>query len=665
MNVSMLGRAALLSLVLASLSGSAVSEELPVLVPSLPPRVVAARIPFSFDTFHSATATADGKALHLDLGDETLQGTYHLGIYPFGEGDADLAYTRFRFSGPFSNGKVDLPVAAFLGSTVNVNGWPDGLGLFPPTMTVTARLDVLRQLNGGVVSFGPVDGRFSFRMSGTAVLPAVTIVEGPLLGRVESGDPTRVSVSWRTDRTATGRVRIVPAGGPLARTAASSDTLVAGGTEFSAAPERGHKVSVTGLRPSTRYRYLVESAAEDGSVARSPVFEFTTAPAAGKGEVKFLAVSDAPDAAGGGERAAMGINRQVAEMVATRAAREAVDLVLFGGDLVYGFADDAFDYRFQLRAWKDAWAPFWHSAPVYAVPGNHETLARYFQDGTPYGLGLDRWPYSQESAEVVFADEFDMPTNGPVPDDPRRPPYTGTAYSFQYGPVLFVGLNDFYWWSSDAAFPRYGGAPEGYLMDDQLRWFENVMTWGQKSPKVKFIVVFLHEPPFPPGPFTGERGLWWDGNNAVRPYVVRGNALVPAGDGVIDVRNRFWRVLARNPKTAALVAGHQHGYSRLLVDSTTPVGILPQDDTDGDGVLDRFSPNPDFTLPVWQIVSGNGGANYYAYAREGKPWTAETVSNQEGYCIFRTRNDTISMTSYALSGQVVDHVDDLMAVKRR
>jgi hypothetical protein len=201
-------------------------------------------------------------------------------------------------------------------------------------------------------------------------------------------------------------------------------------------------------------------------------------------------------------------------------------------------------------------------------------------------------------------------------------------------------------------------------MDDQLRWFEKTMASAQSSPTVRFIVVFMHEPAFPCGPFSGADGLWWDGNNNIRAYVLQGGKVVPAGEGVIDVRNRFWHTLANSSKTAALVSAHQHAYSRLLVDDHTPVGVMPGDDTNQDGLLDRFSPNPAFRLPVWQIISGNRGANFSAFGLDGMPWTPAVVSNQEAYCIFRTRGHALSLTAYGLSGQVIDYVDDLMAVKR-
>jgi hypothetical protein len=86
------------------LAGGAVSQDLPVLVPTgFPPAVTAPVIPFTFQAFHNATAK--GGSLLLDVGDSTLQGTLQFGIFPFAEGDADLSYTRFATSGLVQNGQ--------------------------------------------------------------------------------------------------------------------------------------------------------------------------------------------------------------------------------------------------------------------------------------------------------------------------------------------------------------------------------------------------------------------------------------------------------------------------------------------------------------------------------------------------------------------------------
>lgn len=642
------------------------ADDLPVKVPDLPVKTIAPRVPVTASNLRRATPTGDGKGLHLDLGDPALLGTFQLGLFPHAEGEADVPYSRYRFSGPIVNGQCDLPAAAFFPPAINVNGWPIGRGLIPPTMTLAVRLDLLKVSGGRAQVFGPLDARFSFQAPGGAVQPNLTIVEGPLVNLVESGDPGRVVVSWRTDLPAAARVRIVPADGPFKFGDAAPDPLAASARLV---PSDGlatrHRLAVAGLRPATRYLYVAESETAGGEVARSGVISFRTAPAAGAGEVTFLAVSDSPSAAGGGERDSMGVNRQASQQLAMEAVRRGADLTIFGGDMVYGFTGDEEDYRAQLQAWKDTWTPFWCSHPVYAVPGNHETLANYYQDGSAYGLALDKWPYDLHSAEAVFADEFVTPDNGPDPSDSRLPAFKGSNYSFLYGPVMFVGLNDFYWWTTDDKIPLLGGSPEGYLMEEQLEWFEKVLGEAERSPRVKFVVVFMHEPAFPVGQFLSEKGLWWDGNNNVKAWIKQGDQVVPCGQGVIDVRNRFWGVMARGRKTAALVVGHQHCYSRLLIDQTTPVGLPDRDDQDGDGVLDRFSPNPGFRRPLWQIVAGSGGANYYNYEKPGnKPWVPVAISNQDSYCIFRTQGNGMSMTAYALNGQVLDHVEDLMAVKR-
>lgn len=637
--------------------------------PDLPPVTVPPVVPVTQEAFRNVTASADGSGLHLDLGDPTLQGTFHFGIFPFAEGEADVAYTRFRNSGPVVDGKCDLPVSSYLSANgvTNANDWPDGNGLVAPTMTVGARLELVRVAAGKVSLFGPVDGRFSFRTAGTAIQPNLTIVEGPLVNLMESGDPSRVTISWRTDGTATAKVRVVAASPAPHRSARVSLQLPSfEGLEYTAAAAVHHKVAVTGLSPSTRYLYVVESQAADGTLTRSALSSFTTAPRAGQGDVTFLATSDNSQDAGGGERSSMGVNRQTAGLLAVAAVRHEADLVLFSGDLIQGFSGDPADFRLQLQAWKDVWFPFWRSAPVYCVPGNHESLANFYLDpGASEGvLMLDRWPYAEQSAEAVFGDELVLPANGPVPADPRRPPYRGTVYSFQYGPVFFIGLNDVYWWTTDNRVSKYGGSPEGYLMEDQLRWFEAEMASAESSPTVRFVVVFVHEPAFPSGPATGQAGMSWNGDNDVRAYARQGETVVASGEGIIEVRNRFWRVLSGSRKSAALIAGHQHAYSRLLVDDRTPVGVFPDDDTDRDGVLDRFSPDPAFRFPVWQIVTSSGGAPHFADTVAGTPWTPAVVSNQEGYCVFRTRGGTLSLRAYSITGQEIDRVDDLMAVKR-
>jgi hypothetical protein len=314
-----------------------------------------------------------------------------------------------------------------------------------------------------------------------------------------------------------------------------------------------------------------------------------------------------------------------------------------------------------LKGWKQALAGFWRSNPVYPAMGNHETLLNVFDDNSAGGLSLDKWPYETDSAEAVFAQEFYNPLNGPPVSDPRRPTYKENVYEFQYGPVLCIAFNNNYWWTTNEKISEYGGSPEGYIMEDQLQWVEEALADAETDPTIKYIVLFAQEPVFPCGGHVGD-SMWWDGDNNLRAHTFTDGEVVPDGEGMIDVRNRFWGAIANSSKVAAVLAGDEHEYHRLLVDSKTPVGVMPADDTDGDGVLDQYSPNPDFKYPVWQLTAGTAGAPYYA--REETPWEPVMLSSQHGYILFKADSEKISATFYSTTGQAVDHVDDLMEVKR-
>jgi hypothetical protein len=128
------------------------------------------------------------------------------------------------------------------------------------------------------------------------------------------------------------------------------------------------------------------------------------------------------------------------------------------------------------------------------------------------------------------------------------------------------------------------------------------------------------------------------------------------------VRNRFWEAISRSSKVAAVLGGDDHVYHRLLVDSKTPVGLYPDDDTNGDGVLDQCSPNPRFKHATWQLIAGTAGAPFYG--QEKAPWKPEKFSPQQGYLLFEASGDRISVTCTSILGQKIDHVENLMDVKK-
>lgn len=200
-------------------------------------------------------------------------------------------------------------------------------------------------------------------------------------------------------------------------------------------------------------------------------------------------------------------------------------------------------------------------------------------------------------------------------------------------------------------------------MEDQLSWIERRLEKAEADPSIKYIVMYAQEPVFPCGGHVKDC-MWWNGDNTLRAWTYTGNKLVAQGRGMIDIRNRFWMAIARSSKVAAVLSGDEHEYHRLRVDKNTPVGVMARDDLNRNNKLDdgRISPNPAFEHPTWHVTAGTAGAPYYA--REETPWTPTILSSQAGYCLFQATAEKISLTFYAMTGQVVDHVDDLMAIKK-
>lgn len=628
------------------------NPNLPVIVPSHPSREGDVRNPLSFERIHNIVGpSSDGRGLLLDLGDPSYHGTIHTGPYPFEAGEADYDYARYRLSRKLEKGKGVLDVERLVRvDRYNANNWPTD------TMTVAYRLDLSRTCEDGhVAHLGFYDSLVSFKRTENGYAPTLTIVEGPFVNLVRSDDPTTVLISWETDRASEGTLLVA---GPMVSDNSDKPTFHQAGKSSEGLR---HEIRATRLQPDKRYAYYVHSETADGDVSESPVYHFQSAPVRGQGPVTFAFVSDSREGIGGGERNLMGHNARTLHRIAVDAYRRGARFLLFGGDLVNGYTSQPDDFTLQLRGWKQTLAGFWRTRPVYPVIGNHDVLLNVFDDGSRYGIMMDKWPYDSKSTEAVFAGSFWNPTNGPTPSDPRRPTYRENVYSFQHGPVLCIGYNNNYWWTSETYIAQFGGCPEGYIMEDQLAWIETALTRAESDASVKFIILYGQEPIFPCGGHVKD-AMWWHGDNNVRAHTHRDGTVTAEGAGMIEVRNRFWKAVAGSSKVAAVLAGDEHAYHRLLIDDRTPVGVFPRDDTNGDGVLDTYSPNADFIHPTWHITAGTAGAPYYS--REPTPWEPVKLSSQSGYCLFRADNDAISVTFYSITGQTVDHLADLIAVKR-
>jgi len=608
--------------------------------------------------------SGDKKGLSLDLtGIKTLldgtvveanrlYGKLVVGPYPFQAKDTRFRYKRFRGYAAIKKGRATLPIGLLLKSRYNSDGWKD-------RGTVAVRMRLYYEQEGEDRFLGLYDTFVSFKKEGKRIVKLPTIIEGPLVHRVTSDDPSRLVISVRTDVPTRPRVRL------------------ASGEEYTAATKaQWHEIPITGLKSNHDYRYTVEV----GGI-RTAEFRIKTAPKKGATSFRFGYAGDSRSGMGGGERSIMAVNHRVLEGLFSVAYRKHVDLMLFGGDMINGYTSSPIDFRNQLHSFKQAAAGFWNERPFYTALGNHEALLRAFKSDNPRRpLALDRWPYATESSEAVFGAELVQPTNGPEPSDPRRPTYKENVYSFQYGSLKAIAFNNNYWICKKSE--TFGGSPEGYLLADQLAWIKKEIAKAEADPTVKHIVLFAQEPLFPNSGHVQD-GMWYHGNNGPRAYIVdkKTGTLVPDGPGILDVRNELLTAIGGSKKVLAVLGSDEHAYHRMLVTDKVPIGDLKTDDPDGNGIVcEKDGPcsgNPAVKHPFWSIVSGGAGAPYYAEvptpwnrwwrARgEGGVGSANYFFNAQSHvCVFTVDGDKVTLEVLNRFGERVDFVEDMAAIKHR
>lgn len=376
-----------------------------------------------------------------------------------------------------------------------------------------------------------------------------------------------------------------------------------------------HVARITGLQAGQSYRYQIFSRTAEDEV-RSSMYRLASAPA--ETDFSFLFTCDGRTGAlGGGETALEGVNAVSARALIAQMACHKAHFLFFTGDLISGYTSREDDFRAQLRSWKRIYGALWHDMPVYTGMGNHESLL----DGS-FRLQFDK--KDSWSAESVFASEFLHPQNGPEPERPGLPPYKGAVYSFDYAGCHFVQLNSDYWYSNHP--DEHEGNLFGHLLPGQLDWFEKDLA-GAKSAGARHIFVFVHEPAFPNGGHVQD-SLWGGGS----------------ADGV-PVRDRFWTAVNR-AGVAAVFSGHEHNYSRTMIDSQTPVRW-------------DHTVNPDFAKPTTQIIQGAGGAPFYPRDLT-VPWTnsiKKFVTHTWSYCLIKVSKEHVGLETYSYTGELLDEAE--------
>ncbi len=442
-----------------------------------------------------------------------------------------------------------------------------------------------------------IDRHFSFRVDHDQFRKTPTILEGPFLSQI--GVDSAI-VWWVTDTPTKGEVRVID-GATIPSDAGLTSR---------------HVVRVSALKPNTKYRYLVVSTGSEGET-RSRAYTLRTSTR--EPEFSFVFTCDGRTGGlGGGDSALEGINGISARALAAQMARHSPHLLIFTGDLINGYTTREDDFRAQLRSWKRIYGPLWHEVPIYTGMGNHESLINIVEDGTQ----VDK--QGEQSAEAVFASEFVHPMNGPEPERAGLPPYKGSVYSFDYAGCHFTQLNSDYWYSSHPQ--EHEGNPFGRLLPGQLEWLEKDLA-AARSAGARHIFVFVHEPAFPNGGHMQD-SLWGGGD----------------AEGA-TVRDRFWSIVTK-AGASGVFSGHEHNYSRTLIDGKTPVH------RDG-------TPNPQFAKPTWQITQGAAGAPFYPQDYTA-PWVKNVkkfVAHTWSYCLIQVRGPRVSLETYSYTGELLDQAE--------
>ncbi|OEU83506.1 MAG: hypothetical protein BA865_09025 [Desulfobacterales bacterium S5133MH4] len=548
----------------------------------------------------AVTVTSDGKEATIEF--KTVVPTpavlVHYGPYM---PDADLRLARYRRTAKeegvppegSASHSVDLNLSKFESTKYNPGNLPG---------TMCYRVEIY---NPEWLTTCFYDRRFEYSNSGQEV----AITQGPFVDQIT---PNSVIISWNTDCVSTGN--IVIGGNPY------TDGLT----------DTHHEVKITDLAPGTTYDYYVKA---NGTT--SPTFSFKT-PRRFQTRFKFACMSDCREGVGGGERVFNGVNYKNLSGFFMDAYRKGAHFILFGGDLVNGYTTNTDDYRMQLKSWKDAAEIVGHYTPIYETMGNHEIVMDVYDDGSKYGVDFDK----DNKSEEIFAQEFVNPNNGPEPEIDGSPTYKENVYYFDYGNSRFIAFNTNYWWSSHPE--DFGGNLEGYVMDRQLEWIENVLDDAQRNPLVRHIFMFAHEPAFPNGGHVQD-AQWYNGGDPAKNQDHAGNPLdrrfVP------QRRDELWKAISKNGKVRAVIFGDEHAYNRMLVDD----GLTYVDPVTKETI------DPDFPNPVWQIISGGAGAPYYAQDTT-VPWTqsVKTYSTQKHYCLFEVIGPRVTLMVYSDTGQLID-----------
>ena len=503
------------------------------------------------------------------------------------------------FSGTVAYGPYDeaaaYPTVAFLPKDVKLT---DGKALLEIKTVFTKSNDFYRFQDKakGIIGYRIMDaggriiyeGRVAFKGTGPyEVVP--TIIEGPMINELHAEGAV---IAYET------------------QTPIKTSIAVGGKTFADDAAVTHHEIKVSGLQPATSYDYIINYG------DRTDTHNFKTANKDGIRKLFTFAFASANRATtGGGERDFGGTNYQTTRTIMAAAVMNNAAFLQCTGDFTTGANITEDGHLMEYANFKRALEPFWCRVPVYVGFGDHEPNKKSLLNAeTKKAKSIEVFPYAANSGEASFAKAFVNPANGPESEDGAGydpnpsaidfPTYKENVYYYTYDNVAMIVLNTEYWESKDPV--ATSGCPEGYIMDQQVKWLKETMEKLEADKSIDHIFVNIHGAVFPNGDHLAD-AMWWNGDNTNRAYV----AGKPLSKGTIERRDELLDICVnKSKKFLSFISGDEHNFSFLEVTPATPIYTAAYTGT-------KIKLNRSF----YNINNGAGGSAPYGMLPS--PWSSK------------------------------------------
>jgi 3',5'-cyclic AMP phosphodiesterase CpdA len=560
--------------------------------------------------YGNPTGTAQG--IMFDFQDSLFSGSLFYGLVPFGDSKHPQP-VFFRSPTSISGGKAEVYISDLAGRYDMTNWQEKGKG--------TLGYRVINE-KGRII----YDGTIGFKGTGPFEVDD-TIIEGPFVNLLTEKSAV---ISFKTN------TNIRP-------------EVVANDKSFKGKRGMDHEIEIKGLNADTEYAYTVKYGDNEQS------YSLKTAPAPGsRTAFTFAYASDSRSGNGGGERDLGGVNAYIMKKIMALNSLRKVRFMQFTGDMITGYQSYMNEMELEYANWKKSIEPFAHYFPVNTAMGNHESLNNiYYEPNLKQRIDVDKFPFATESSEYLYAKEFVNPTNGPKSEDGASydpsvstddfPSYSENVFYYTFDNVAIVVLNSDYWYAPSSRFLQFvSGNLHGYIMDQQLDWFDKTIRNLEKDDNIDHIFLTQHTPFFPNGGHVQD-DMWYNGNNDYRP-VIAGKRVAK---GIIERRDELLDIIVnQSTKVRAILTGDEHNYCKTEIGPETnryPEVYLP--------------PKIELKRTIYQINNGAAGAPYYA--QEETPWTPFTTgfTTQNALVFFHVNGKSIEMEVY--NPDTLEKVDEL------